>query len=212
MKLFLSILFLIAGISLLPGQTNISTNAVNAVLALVTTNPPPASTNAPTDSTLAQRLITIESVGPAIFDLNNHWVTYSDQVSASDTQMKLTCEWLRANLPVEGGQPTNIVAKTNVVVDFTDQGGQKTHVTAKKGVYFYHVENGVTNSTITLTGGPPIVEKGLNTITGSSIVWDRLTGLITVTDPKGSGLLPGSNTNGPAGTNSAPGGNLFQLK
>jgi lipopolysaccharide export system protein LptA len=209
MKLFLSILFLAAGISLLPGQTNISTNAVNDVLALVTTNPPPASTN---DSTLAQKLITIESVGPAIFDLNNHWVTYSDQVRASDSQMKLTCEWLRANLPMEGGQPTNIVAKTNVVVDFTDQNGQKTHVTGRKGVYFYHVENGVTNSTITLTGGPPKVEKGLNTITGSSIIWDRLTGLITVTDPKGTGLLPGTNTNGPAGTNSGAGSDLFQLK
>ena len=59
-----------------------------------------------------------------------------------------------ANMPQNGEHVTNIVAKTNVVIDFTDEKGQKSHATGRKGVYFYHVENGVTNETVTLTGTP----------------------------------------------------------
>jgi hypothetical protein len=89
-------------------QTNANTNGVNALLALVTTNPPP-----PSNGFMASRgPITIDAAGPAVFDINGHWVFYSDNVSVTDAQMNLTCQWLKHNLPQNGEQITNILAET----------------------------------------------------------------------------------------------------
>ena len=37
--------------------------------------------------------------------------------SVDDPEMKLTCEWLVADLPQTGGRVDHIVAETNVVID-----------------------------------------------------------------------------------------------
>ena len=212
-----AILFLASGALVLTAQTNVSTNtvvdtnavvitkavvntnAVNAILALVTTNSPPPPTNLPAAPKTGMEKITIHSDGPSYIDLNGRWTTYQDHVSAAGSQWKMTCEWLMANLPQTGG-PTNIVAQTNVVGDFTDDRNQKWHVTGEKGVYDFHVQNGMTNETVTLTGNPPTVEEGPNTNTmiGDAIIYDVVTKRVTIRNPTANFWRA---TNAPTGTN-----------
>jgi lipopolysaccharide transport protein LptA len=195
MKIFCSaMLFLAAGILYASAQTN---TVANTVTNKVTT---PVA-NHPGTPNVARGPIKIDADGPADFDLNRHWVTYRDNVVVTDPQMKMTCEWLEANLPMNGGGMTNIVARTNVVMDFTDEKGQKTRATGDQAVYFFHVENGVTNSTVTLTANPPgkpKVVQAQNTMTGDAIIWDRVTDQVHVT---GNFHAEYWNTNSTTGTN-----------
>jgi lipopolysaccharide transport protein LptA len=213
MKVFyFVILFFVCGMGFSTAQTNTETNAaaatnqlhgVQAILALVTTNQPPTPTNAPAKSKQAQGPTTIDAVGPAVFDLNNHWVTYRDTVSVTNLQMKLTCEWLMANLPQGKEHVTNIVAETNVVINYTDDKGEKSRGTGNKAVYFYHVENGVTNETITLTGTPqqePQLEKDHNTMTGDPIIYDLISHQLTI--PNNPQIIGYPDTKALLGTNS----------
>lgn len=206
--LYLIILLVACGVWTSSAQTNVSTNAVDAILALVTTNAPPPHTNPPASSSPMDAFRTvrgpihINSDGPADFDLNGHLATFRDNVSVSDPQMKMTCEWLASNLPLQATEHvTNIVAETNVVIDFTDDKGEKTHATGDKAVYHFHVQDGVTNETITLTGdlpdNPPKVRQGGFTSWGDAIIWDRTTGHITYTGKFGGNY----NTNAPVMTN-----------
>jgi lipopolysaccharide transport protein LptA len=149
--------------------------------------------------------IKIQADGPTTFDLNHHWVTYNENVVVTDPQMKLTCEWLQANLPQNGERLTNIVAQTNVIMDFTDEKGQKTRATGDKAVYYFHVENGVTNETVTLTANPPGLPKVVqaqNTMTGDAIIWDRATDAVRISGHFKGAYFP--TTNSPAGTNNNP--------
>lgn len=186
MKFFYSvILFFAAGLLVAPAQTNLNSPA-----------------NHPGEPKVAHGPLKINADGPTVFDMNHHYVTYTENVVVTDPQMKLTCEWLEANLPQNGEHMTNIVARTNVVMDFTDEKGQKTRATGDRAVYYFHVENGVTNETVTLTANPPgkpKVEQAQNTMTGDAIIWDRATDQVRVT-----GHFKGAywqNTNSPAGTN-----------
>src|ERR1700744_2981488 len=143
-------LFLACGVAALSAQTNTATNGVDSILALVTTNRPPASraTNQSDPANQPRVPLTIASAGPLIIDMINHWATYSDNVHVTDGQTKLTCEWLKADFSANGDQinsPTNIVAETNVVVDYVDSKGQKGRALGNKAVYRFHVQNGVTN-------------------------------------------------------------------
>src|SRR5215469_13901519 len=118
------ILTLACVVAMSSAQTNtVATNGVESILALVTTNHPPASATNPPDA--KPRYVHIQSAGPAVLDFDNHWVTYSDNVCVTNDQMKLTCEWIKAVFSAKGDQATNIVAETNVVIDFTDPKGQK---------------------------------------------------------------------------------------
>jgi lipopolysaccharide transport protein LptA len=198
MRIF-AIIFFAAGVWVSAAQTNTSTNGVDALLALVTTNHPAASHAG--SPTLSRGPMKIDSDGPANFDFNRHWATYCDNVVVSDAQMKLTCEWLGANLPQNGERMTNIVAETNVIMDFVDEKGQQTRALGDKAVYYFHVEGGVTNETVTLTANPPgkpRIEQAQNTMTGDVIVWDRTTDQVHVT-----GNFRGEywNTNSASGTN-----------
>ncbi len=156
------VLIALAGVGTLRAQTN--TKAVDEILALVTTNAPAPA--APRSTTL------IEADGPADFDLAGRRVIYHDHVRVDDPAMKLSCEWLAADLPQTGGRVTNIVAETNVVIDATDDKGQKMHATGDRAVYVYHVQDGITNETVTLTGNARL-ENAQGWLTGDSIIWDR---------------------------------------
>jgi lipopolysaccharide export system protein LptA len=156
----------VAGAGTLRGQTATNTNAVDEILALVTTNTP-ASKPPSHPETL------IEAEGPADFDLGGRRVIYHEHVRVDSANMKLTCEWLAADLPQTGNRVTNIVAETNVVVDATDAKGQKMHATGDRAVYVFNVENGITNETVTLTGNARL-ENAQGWLTGDSIVWDRV--------------------------------------
>jgi lipopolysaccharide export system protein LptA len=159
-------LMVLAGTGPLRAQITTNTNAVDEILALVTTNAP-----APKPQAHPETLI--EAEGPADFDLGGRRVVYHEHVRVDSANMKLSCEWLAADLPQSGGRVTNIVAETNVVVDATDDKGQKMHATGDKAVYVYSVENGVTNETVTLTGNARL-ENSQGWLTGDSIIWDRV--------------------------------------
>jgi lipopolysaccharide export system protein LptA len=119
----------------------------------------------------APKLIHADSVD---FDLSGHQVIYHRQVRVDDTQMKLTCEQIVADLPPAGGRPNHIVAETNVVVDFTDTKGQTNHATGDKAVYTYQEQGGVTNVTVTLTGDPqPQVVNAQGLQAADVIIWNR---------------------------------------
>lgn len=89
----------------------------------------------------------------------------------------LHCELLTVDMPTGGGDPTNIVAETNVVVDLLDERGQTNVVTADKAVYTYGVVNSVTNQLLTFSGGDPM-PKVVNpqfTATGEPLVYNLIT-------------------------------------
>ena len=185
-------LIVLAGVWTSRAQTN--TNAVDEILALVTTNAPVPKPQPPRQPTRIES----ESVD---FDLTAHRAIYHGHVRVDDPEMKLNCEWLTADLPQEGGRINHIVAETNVVTDFTDEKGQTMHATGDKAVYVYDVQNGVTNETVTLTGNP-VLENAQGKSTGDMIVWDRARNHLDITNPK---IVFHQNINGAtAGTNSPP--------
>ncbi|HXR46926.1 MAG TPA: LptA/OstA family protein [Candidatus Limnocylindrales bacterium] len=194
MKIFGYItLMALAGAGPLRAQMNTNTNAVGEILALVTTNAP-APKPQPRPETL------IEADGPADFDLAGHKVIYHEHVRVDSTNMKMSCEWLAADLPQTGGRVTNIVAETNVVIDATDDKGQKMHATGDQAVYVFSVENGVTNETVTLTGNARL-ENTQGWLTGDSIIWDRAHERLSV--PSNPKMIFHQAINGmTAGTNS----------
>jgi lipopolysaccharide transport protein LptA len=184
-------LIVVAGAGSLRAQTN--TNAVDEILALVTTNAPTPKPQPPRQPTK------IEADGPADFDLAGRRVIYHSHVRVDDPEMKLSCERLTADLPQEGGRINHIVAETNVVIDFTDEKGQTMHATGDKAVYVYEAQNGVTNETVTLTGNPEL-ENAQGKSTGDVIVWNRTSNHLTISNPK---MVFRQNLNGAmAGTNS----------
>jgi lipopolysaccharide transport protein LptA len=136
----------------------------------------PAQTNAP-----APRPPTVIDSESAVFDPNGHQVTYRVHVRVNDPEMKLTCDWLVADLPQAGGRVDHIVATTNVVIDGTDAKGQAMHATCARAVYDYKEQNGATNETVWLTGNAK-VENVQWTITGEPIIWDRVTGSVTASN------------------------------
>ena len=168
-------LIAVAGAWSLRAQTN--TNAVDEILALVTTNAPAPKPQPPRQPTR------IEADGPADFDLAGRRVIYHSHVRVDDPEMKLSCERLTADLPQEGGRINNIVAETNVVIDFTDDKGQTMHATGDKMVYVYSAQNGATNETVTLTGQPEL-DNAQGKSTGDVIVWNRTSNHLTISNPK----------------------------
>ena len=189
---YLIVLLALVGVWTSRAQTN--TNAVDEILALVTTNAPVPKPQPPRQPTRIES----DSVD---FDLTARKAIYRGHVRVDDPEMKLNCEWLTADLPQEGGRINHIVAETNVVTDFTDEKGQTMHATGDKAVYVYEVQNGVTNETVTLTGNP-VLENAQGKSTGDVIVWDRARNHLDITNPK---IVFRQNINGATvDTNSPP--------
>jgi lipopolysaccharide transport protein LptA len=184
---------LIALTSVWTSRAQTNTNAVDEILALVTTNAPVPKPQPPRQPTRIES----DSVD---FDLTVRRAIYQGHVRVEDPEMKLNCEWLTADLPQEGGRINHIVAETNVVTDFTDEKGQTMHATGDKAVYVYEVQNGVTNETITLTGNPEL-ENAQGKSTGDVIVWDRARNHLDITNPK---IVFHQNINGATADTNAP--------
>jgi lipopolysaccharide export system protein LptA len=188
-------LIALAGVGTLRAQIDTNTNAVDEILALVTTNAPAVKPQ-PRPETR------IEADGPADFDLAGRRVVYHEHVRVDSPDMKMSCEWLAADLPQTGGRVTNIVAETNVVIDATDDKGQKMHATSDRAVYVFNVQNGVTNETVTLAGNARL-ENTQGWLTGDSIIWDRANDRLSV--PSNPKMVFHQTLNGAlAGTNSPP--------
>jgi lipopolysaccharide transport protein LptA len=168
--------------------------------ATAQSSPASATTNSP-DATRPPRAPTRIDSDSADFDLVARTATYRGDVRVDDTEMKLTCAWLVADVPQAGGRPNRIVAETNVVIDFTDTKGQTNHATSDKAVYLYNVQNGVTNETVTFTGNAKI-ENAQGTLTGEPIFWDRVNNHLHADNQK---MILRQNLNSaPADTNSLP--------
>ena len=135
------------------------------------------------------------------FSLKSHLAVYRGHVRVRDPQMNLTCDLLTARLLEHGGQITNIVAQGNVAVDFVDENGQTNHATGDKLVYSYQIESGATNELAVLTGSPQL-DRSRIIVTGDSMVWNRITGLIRVNNqrmilkPEAVGATNSPPTNG----------------
>jgi lipopolysaccharide export system protein LptA len=142
--------------------------------AVAQSSPASATTNSPAVPPPPHAPTQIYS-DSADFDLNGHQAVHRGHVRVDDPEMKLTCSQLVADVPPAGGHPNHIVAETNVVIDFTDTKGQTNHATSNKAVYIYNVQDGVTNETVTLTGGnpQPQMENALGTQAGDVIIWNR---------------------------------------
>jgi lipopolysaccharide export system protein LptA len=124
-------------------------------------------------------------------------LVYYDNVVGTNAQGQMTCGRLTILLPPEGsasGHPTNVVAETNVVIDFLNNDGTN-HITSDKAIYAYSVVNAITNETITFTGHA----KGENAkgwMTGEPLVWDNITQTFYGTDFKTvAKVAPGSGVN-----------------
>jgi len=140
---------------------------------------------APTNTSAGTNSILI-SAHQADFDLNSRRAIYSGNVHVTEPQMKLTCEWLVADLP-PAGRVNHIVAETNVVIDLMHS-NETAHATGEMAVYDYVVKNGATNETVTLTGNPYIegMRAGmLFTNWGDKIVYDLVATNFHVVNPRG---------------------------
>ena len=169
-----------------------------------------AQTNSVAPTNSMPRVTHIDS-DRADFDLNARTATYRGHVRVTDPQMKMTCEWLVADLP-ESGQINHIVAETNVVIDYTDSKNQLTHATGDKAVYNYNVKNGVTNETVTLTGNPQVKSPQFQ-MTGDAIIWDRIHNTFTVPNQRGTfqSLTGAENTNSPSAKTNLPAGTIQNI-
>ncbi len=139
-----------------------------AFCARAQTSLPDAGTNS--------TVITSES---GYFDKNSRRLVYSTHVFVDDPRVKLWCERLTLDLPPQG-HPTNVVAETNVVIDFIGDKGETNHVTSDKAVYSFSVDDGKTNELVTFTGHegkPPVVTMAQGVIYSEPLVWDKSAGI-----------------------------------
>jgi lipopolysaccharide transport protein LptA len=162
-----------------------------------------AQTNSIATTNSAPQVTHIDS-DRADFDLNARTATYLGNVRVTDSQMKLTCQWLVADLP-QSGHINHIVAETNVVIDVL-QNGQMTHATGDKAVYDYNVQNGVTNEIVTLTGNPEVTSPQMHML-ADVITWDRIHNTFSAQNQRGTI----ENFSGAENTNSPSFGNTNQL-
>jgi lipopolysaccharide transport protein LptA len=174
-----------------------------AVAAVATAQPAPPAP--PEKKTVPRQATHIES-DRVEFDMATSRAVYLGHVKVDDPQLKLQCEQLTVDLPKTGGQPTNIVAEVNVIMDFADSQGQTAHATGDRAVYHYAVTGGVTNATVTLTGSPPKVDNVQGSLTGTEIIFDVVTRRMTATDPK---MISKQNLDGNNADTNAPGLKLF---
>lgn len=136
------------------------------------------------------------------YDPNARQLVNYGHVVATNWEGKLTCERLTISLPPEGSadsHPTNMVAETNVVVDFV-KNGETNHITSDKATYAYSVVNAVTNETITFTGHAR-AENAKGWMTGEPLVWDNIAGRFSGSNEEGHFNIPrnsGNGTNAPA--------------
>lgn len=153
-------------------------------------------------------------------------IVYRGSVCVTNAQGKLTCEILTLNMAPEGSadtRPTNIVAQTNVIIDYvkdtvkTDFKYQvadgKTnripflvtnstpyHITCDKLVNDYSVVKAVTNDLFTLTGHVIVTDPG-GLMTGEPLIYDNVTGATTGTDVH---MIPNQSPGSSKSTNASP--------
>ncbi len=115
------------------------------------------------------------------FDMTNYRTIYMGHVRADDPRMHLTSDWLAADLPHDKYSDSHVVAATNVLMVFIDDKGETNHASSDQAIYNLHVEGGVTNETVTLTGHAKMWTDKIN-INGEPLVWDLVKQELTSTN------------------------------
>ena len=163
-----------------------------------TTNAPPATTVAPTNSA---RTNTTEIFSDHVeFQMKTNIAIYTGHVRVIDPRLNLTCDTLTIRVPKSESRPDYILAEQNVVIDAKDKDGHPVHATGDKATYTFHVENSVTNEVLVLSGNP-FLKSDMFTGTGDPITWDLAKGGIYAEGPIHMTLTPpvkNPSTNAPA--------------
>ena len=144
-----------------------------------------AQTNAPA-AKLVEQVLKVDSDSGYYDGITNQMVYLGHVFVIYNMKDTLDCERLTVDIPADHGNPTNIVAETNVVVDVLDEKGGTNHITAGKAVYSYQLLNpatnvvksitnvvyAVTNELITFTGGNPrpMLERPDATVSDDTII------------------------------------------
>ena len=159
-----------------------------------------AQTNAAAPKPEQQLVITSDS---GRFDGKASRMLYLGHVFVTDNvKAKLYCGQLTVDLPADGSHPTNIMAETDLVIDYLDGKGQTNRITADKAVYAYSVLTNksviVTNETVTFTGGKP-KPKIVNpqaTILSEPLIYDAVANQFVFSHYETHfNLKPGNDTN-----------------
>jgi lipopolysaccharide export system protein LptA len=157
-----------------------------------------AQTNAPA-ATPVEQVLNVDSDSGYYDGITNQMVYLGHVVVVYNMKDTLDCERLTVDIPADHGNPTNIVAETNVVVDVLDENGGTNHLTAGKAVYSYQLLNpatnvvksvtnvvyAITNELVTFTGGnpQPKLERRDATILDDMFVIDVRTRLVSWPGP-----------------------------
>lgn len=172
--------------------------AVNGLCAVSplfsVSSPAPRSTNSTTaaDATATATEIISKS---AYFDLKARTAIYMGDVRIKDPRMELSCEVLTVKLATEGaGKFQNIIAETNVVIDFSDEKGQKIHGTGGKAIYTYNVTPTYTNDVMELLENP-LLQTAQGNWQGDVITLDRVNGTVKATNSRMRITQPAGSTN-----------------
>ena len=121
------------------------------------------------------------------YDFVGRTVVYTGHVHIDNPDMRLYCAKITSYSPAGSGHPDRIVAEcntveTNVVIDMLDDQGETNHVTGHLAVYEYHIVNGATNETVTVTGDPHISSPKMFG-TADRLQWNRTTGHMSADNP-----------------------------
>jgi len=126
-----------------------------------------AQTNTPAAKPLEQEL-KVDSDSGYYDGITNQMVYLGHVFVLYNMKDTLSCERLTVDIPADHGDPTNIVAETNVMVDVLDEKGEAEHLTADKAVYTYQLLNPVTNVVKSITNVVYAVTNQFITFTGTN--------------------------------------------
>jgi lipopolysaccharide export system protein LptA len=157
------------------------------IFLCLSSGPAWAQTNAPA-AKLVEHDLDITSDSGYYDGITNQMVYLGHVLVIYNLKDTLNCERLTVDIPADHGNPTNIVAETNVVVDVLDAKGGTNHITAGKAVYSYQLLNpatnvvqgvtniayALTNELVTFTGGNPRpkLERTDATVSDDTIIVD----------------------------------------
>lgn len=130
----------------------------------------------------------------AYFDLKARTAIYLGSVHVRDPRMELSCEVLTVKLAGPGGKFQNIIAETNVVMEFQDDKGQKIRGTGGKAIYTYNVTATYTNDVMELMDNP-LLQTAQGNWKGDVITLDRINNTVKATNSRMLITQPAGATN-----------------
>jgi lipopolysaccharide export system protein LptA len=202
MKFLWTIPLLIGVAVVLNAQTNLPLPEANLPLGNSGSTNEPAPARALTD-------VVIES-DTWQGNLKSNIFVYRGNVSVTDEpRLKMTCDVFTVEAPkMPKGKFNRGTAEGNVVIDFINN-AMTNHATSDKVVYTYSATEVATNNLVELIGKPVITNLSGSIMGDPSIVWDRMSGIVTgqhlqtrirpngTNAPSLFGPVGGSKTNSP---------------